>query len=705
MYPSSTHLNIGGIESINGPLDLTLMEKTVQHLACNNDALRLLPLPDGRQQLIKSWSGELLEFYDLTSNIHPGKRIDEAICQWYQAYFLQPFALDGHTRPWALALLRITQTHHVIVFKAHHLVADGYSTALVLQKLSHCYTALDNQQTPADTATANNYCQFIDDSERYAQSAAQLKDAQYWHSLFPELPPAMLEKRHNKHSEEALPLANDYSYALTPSQFGQITACAKSHRATAYHLFIAALAIYFCRTQGLNEIVMGVPVLNRSGKRYKEALGMFTMVIPLRVTVAPADTTADLLGQITASLRGAYRHCHYPLSHLVRDLQMIQQGRDNLFDVVLSYEIQNFTGHFGAAPTSDPYQAFGQTTRYPLSLTVCEFHQGEPVKVVLGSSNDYFTDDETARSCKRIHHLLMRMIDNPDVTVNALPLLLDEEHHDLIVNKHAGIPQHPNPQPFITAFEHQAALRPAAIAIRWLEGQVSYQTVNQQANRLAHRLLKLGVKKDAIVAVVMPRQAETITAFLAVAKAGAAFVPLDSTLPAARLAQLIHASGAVVVLIGQSSAALMTSSNLPHVIIDNENAPQYDHTLPSSNPDVPHHENDLAYLLFTSGSTGQPKGVLMEHGALTRRLFWLARTFSITPKDVALQSIQLTFDPAIIEIFLPLTRGGSLALPPPGQIAPSDIAHYAEAFAATHIIFVPTTLRYFNQTAKKSPQA
>jgi thioesterase domain-containing protein/phenylacetate-coenzyme A ligase PaaK-like adenylate-forming protein len=108
-------------------------------------------------------------------------------------------------------------------------------------------------------------------------------------------------------------------------------------------------------------------------------------------------------------------------------------------------------------------------------------------------------------------------------------------------------------------------------------------------------------------------------------------------------------------------------------------------------------------MLFTSGSTGAPKGVLMEHAPLARRLAWLARTFNYGPKDVWLQSIQLTFDPSIIEICLPLTQGASIALPPPGQLAPTDIAHHAQAFGATSIIFVPTTLRYFNQNAGQYP--
>ncbi|MCJ8268583.1 MAG: amino acid adenylation domain-containing protein, partial [Psychrosphaera sp.] len=191
----------------------------------------------------------------------------------------------------------------------------------------------------------------------------------------------------------------------------------------------------------------------------------------------------------------------------------------------------------------------------------------------------------------------------------------------------------------------------------------------------------------------------TMTAFVAITKAGGAFLPIDPKTPAQRLQQLIKSSGAVVVLVGKSSV------NVHHcqLVIEGDNAPQYDPALPTHNPDVEIDPNDLAYMLFTSGSTGTPKGVLMEHAPLARRLAWLARTFNYGPKDVWLQSIQLTFDPSIIEICLPLTQGASIALPPPGQLAPTDIAHHAQAFGATSIIFVPTTLRYFNQNARQYP--
>jgi probable addiction module antidote protein len=164
--------------------------------------------------------------------------------------------------------------------------------------------------------------------------------------------------------------------------------------------------------------------------------------------------------------------------------------------------------------------------------------------------------------------------------------------------------------------------------------------------------------------------------------------------------ELLQTCGAVLTLVGKTSPALAAHQTLT---IDADNAPQYDRSISRDNLKTTPSADDLAYVLFTSGSTGTPKGVLMKHGPLARRMAWLARSFNYTAADVALQSVQLAFDPALIEIILPLTHGGSVALPPPGQIAPADIAHYAQLFGATHIALVPATLRYLAQTADQYP--
>jgi len=699
-HPDSTHLNVGGMGFINGRLDIPLFRKAMKILVDNNEALRLLPLIDGRQKLIDDWNEELLEFEDFSADKDP----TQATIQWWKKSFLKPFLLDGKSRPWRIGLLRVHEKRYAITFRYHHMFMDGYGVALVLQKLGVIYKKVYNNISYQEEQE-RDYLQFIADSTHYSESNAIKKDADYWRSIFPKLPPPLLKKCHGaKDSVDTLPLANHYRYLIAQEKYTQLQLFANQYQATSYHLFLAALSIFFYKTYHKNDILIGVPVLNRGGKRYKSTLGMFALIMPLRVTIDASTSVVSLLKSITSTLKRSYRHSKYPLHLLGRDLGMMENGQDRLFDLMLSFESDNFTADFGEAPTSEPQQFFNTVARYPLLVSICEFHDHEPVEVVLESSSLYFSSPETEQLGKRIQHLVMQLIVDPSTIIEQLSILLPGERESLISGNSIATIYHEQPQTFISAFEQQVDINPKAIAIRSKISDIDYVSVNKQANRLAHQLLIEGVKKDDIVAVVMPRQAETIIAFLAIAKSGAAFVPIEPDLPETRLQQLIQQSGTKIALIGEKSSIVKQIENLRSITIDSKTSPQYNPALKETNLATTPAGDDLAYLLFTSGSTGKPKGVLMEHAPLSRRLAWLARTFDSSPNDIALQSIQLSFDPAIVEIMLQLTQGGSIALPPAGPIAPTDIAAYAEAFQATMIIFVPTTLLYFNQTAKNHPK-
>lgn len=694
-HPGSPHFNIGGIGWIDGVLDVALFRQALAHMVAESEALRLLPQPDGTQQLLSGWQGELMEFHDHNSQCEP----EVTIVDWCKTTFAQAIPLDGKQRPWQIALLKQSEQRHAMVARFHHLIMDGYSVALAFRRWNAIYNAMLKGDSPEQDKPL--YSQFIEQSNQYEQSQSIEKDRSHWHQAMPELPQLLLDK--SQQGSATLPQAQHHYYFIEPKQYHQFEQFAKSLNATTFHLFIAALSIYFCRIYTKSELTFGLPILNRGGKRFKDTLGMFVGMIPFTVDLAQAQSAPELIGQINRQLKRAYRHARYPLSHLGRDLNMIHHRQDRLFDIVISFEIQDFTVKFGDASLNKIQQMFSSKARYPLSIAICEFHDDDPVEVAIESSTEQFTMAQTKALALRLHHLMVEMTCCDNVAIDTLPLLTAAEHYELIHGKHADVPEFPNPQPFILAFEHQAALRPDACAVRTLTENISYQTLNHQANRLAHQLIGCGIKPGDIVAVALPRQSETIVAFLAVAKARAAFVPIDPDAPLERIVQLIDMSRASLALVGNCSRQWAGTLAIATIDIECVSAPQYDQSLPSSDLEDKPRMNDLVYLLFTSGSTGKPKGVLMEHGPLSRRLAWLGRTFKFTPQDSWLQSIQLTFDPAMLELFVPLIRGGTLALAPPGQVAPVELAGLAESLEATCIIFVPTTLKYFNQVAANHP--
>lgn len=695
-FPDSPHFNIGGIGWLDGSVDIDLFAQALEYMVAEAQTLRLLPQTNGELQLLDDWSEPLLTHKDFSSDNNPEK----AIADWGQALFDSPVTLDGQTRPWEMALLKQDDNRFALIARFHHLIFDGYSVALAFRRWSSIYNALLEGRSPDEDKPL--YSQFIEESQHYDGSDSMAKDKAYWLELIPQLPQPLLAADIGL-AKTALPKAQHHYFMVEREQYGLFQSYAKNLRATAFHLYLAALAIYFCRINGKTDILFGLPVLNRSGKRYKETLGMFVGMIPFKVDISEFSTVPALVGDINKNLKRAYRHARYPLGHLGRDLDMLNHGQDRLFDIVLSFEIQDFTVMLGDAPLTKIRQFFSSTARYPLSLSVCEFHDDEPVEIAMESSAAHFSMAQTVIIGQRLHYLMQQMVTTENASIATLPLLLPAERHEMLYGKHLDVPEYPNPQPTTCQFEHQAALTPNACAVRTLNSQMSYAELNQQANRLARKLIELGVQPEAIIAVVMPRKIETLVAYLAANKARAAFAPIDPDAPIERIMQLIELSGAAVVLAGENSDKWRGALPIPTIDIDCPAAPQFDHTVEDSNLTAKPTADDLIYLLFTSGSTGTPKGVLMEHGPLSRRLSWLGRTFKFSAQDTWLQSIQLTFDPAMLELFLPLIRGGTVALAPPGQVPPLELPSLAEALEATCMIFVPTTLRYFNQAAEHHP--
>lgn len=692
-WPGSAHLNIGGGAFLLGGLDVVRLREALALLVAEQDALRLAPLADGTQRLLAHVAPrlEIVEVGDAPDPL-------EAMRSWWHARMAEPFALDG-TPPWRIALLRAHDNLHGLTIQFHHLVMDGWGTSQVMQRWSTLYNALEAGEPPPPP-THRPYRQFVQESLAYRASSAFARDAEFWRAQFPEAPAPLLERRYARAHAHTLSAARLAAQRLPRPEYDELKAFAQLNGSSAFNLMLTALVLYFARTTGRSDIVIGVPSLNRSGQRFRETLGMFVGVFALRVQVLPGMTVGALIAAVGAAMRAALRHPRYPLSELARELQMIRNGRDGLFDVLLSFERQDYAVSFGAADLVDSRQLFSGAARFALGVTVCEFHADQDLELVLEGSAACFADGEMELLGRRLWTLARSLMDAPGALVSDVPVLPAEEQWALLQGLHKDVARHDVTRSFVALFEHQAALRPDATALVWDGGSMDYAALNRRANQLAHRLAAMGAGRDRVVALAVERSADMVLAVLATAKSGAAFLPLDADAPLARLADILAESGAVALLAQPHQSDRLHGLHDQTLWLEAE-SPLADTQDPGP-PAVPA-PADLAYVLFTSGSTGRPKGVMVEHGTLSRRLAWLARTYAVDWHDRSAQATQLTFDPSLIELLLPLAHGASVALPPPGRLLPESLPAFAAAHGVTIMAFVPSTLSRFLDAAREQP--
>ncbi len=688
-WPSSTHLNIGGVGFFLGPLDVARLRQALCLLVERNEALRLLPCADGTQTLLPSFEPQL-PLIDLG----PATAPKEAVHAWWQRSIRQPFEL-GSGPLWRFALLRAGDEWHGLTLQFHHLVMDGWGTTQLIHGWSEIYQELDAPQVRLDAPTPS-YQEFIAESLAYRKSPAFERDADYWRSQIhlhvAQYSTAQIETQRPCAKTHDLPEAEVFKLPLARAQYQRLASAAEALDSSIFRCLLAALALHVSRLQGRSSVLIGIPSLNRSGRRFRPTLGMFAGVLAVRLQIDPGASAAELLSHVNQQMQGALRHPRYPLSELQQSMQLMREGRDSLLDVLLSFEVQDFAVNFGAAQFVDSRQLFSGVARFPLAVTVCEFDAHADPEMIIEASQACYGPGEPELLARRLWHLALALAEQPERPLEQFELVPPEERWALLEGLHKDLGQLDAAQTYSDLFEHQAALWPQRCALVWDAGSMTYAELARRAELLARRLRALGASRNKVVAMAVERSADMVVALLAISRAGAAFLPLDPQAPIARLAGVLADSGAVALLVDEATRPELVElhSQCLHMTVGSDEASS-DHAQALWSW-ARAGAGDLAYVLFTSGSCGRPKGVMVEHGALSRRLAWVSRTWAIDAQDRSAQGTQLGFDPSLIELLLPLTQGGSIALPPPGRLHPQRLAEFILKHGATFSAFVPSTL-------------
>lgn len=685
-WPGSTHLIIGGVAYLEGALDADTLVAALRILVAESDALRLVPYENGTQVLLDDFT---LPFEVVDSIGEQG--LHAAAQAWWAQKAQTTFAWGAHP-PWQFGLIQGASHQCAVVMQYHHLIMDGWGTARLIQRWSEIYNLLKDSKeiVPANAAS---YCSFVEDSNTYQKSATFESDGGYWLEQMPALPPVLIDRQHATVADAGASLADARlsNMSLPLADYERVKAAAATNGSTVFNYFLAAIAIYFGRISNRQSVAVGVPNLNRVGKKFRNTLGMFVGVFPVNVNLQPGVTVNELLSSIASSMRGALRHSRYPLSEMGRALEVMRHGRDGIFDVLLSFERQDYDVAFGDAKMAESRQLFNGKARYPLGITICEFQSSQHPEMVLEGSSAYFNEAEVAQIGQRLWSLVLRMATTPGAAIDSLPLL-SESQYSQVQGLHALTQWNERSTPFITLFEQQARLRSDAIALVWDGGSMTYAELRQRAGLLAAQLRAVGAGPETLVALAVQRSAELVIAVLGVSLSGAAFLPLDPDAPTARLADILQESGALALILHEQGPHRLASLHAKTLLLSSADALT---DIAEDEPSIGIAPDSMAYVLFTSGSTGRPKGVVMTHAALSYRLTWLTKAYQITEKDRSALSTQITFDPSLIELCLPLINGASVALPPPGRLLPELLAEFAIRHGSTFIAFVPSTLTRF----------
>ncbi len=682
-WPGSPHLLLGGYGLLEGGIDAGLLQAAAERLAAEQPVLRLIPGLDGQRLLPEV--GDVLHWLPTPAGLEPHAAVQAAWSTWVRSP--PPLGEAAERPPWRLGAMRFADGRVAVIIWAHHVLLDGWASQLLMRRWGEWCTALQQASQPPrwDLGVFERHLQ---QEAAYRDGPAWAADTAYWREQLRDLgaplrPPPSREQR----ASGRLPPAVLCRLPLPRDRYAEWAELARLEHQTEFATLAAALVWHEARVQRRDELVLGVPTLNRHGHAERQALGMFVGVLPLRLRLAGLETPRELVSAIGRLLRQGLRHARFPASEMARELKFAQSGRDAAFDLLLSFERQDYTLDFGRARLTDSHQLFSGVARFPLCLTLCDFGASQPLELVFEGSSQHFDPRSLELLGRRVIALAQTLASAPEAALHSLPLLPPAEREAVVEGLHRNLGRLDPAPSFVERFWQAATLHPRSPALRWDGGQLSQAELRERVERLARRLLAAGLQREQLVPLLLPRSPELVVAQLAVARAGGAFLPLDPEAPDARLAQLLAQTGAPLWLALQADGARLQDLHPGGLAVDADTAAPADLALPPFPA-----ENQLAYALFTSGSTGRPKAVGVEHGALARRFAWLATTWDLGPADVSLQGTQAGFDPSLIELLLPLTLGASVALPPPGRQQPAGWAAFALHHGCSFTALVPATL-------------
>ncbi|MDY2562234.1 syringomycin E biosynthesis non-ribosomal peptide synthetase SyrE, partial [Pseudomonas syringae] len=706
-YPHLPYYNIGMTLEIKGDIDIALFEKAIQRVIDSHDALRLSFSHErgmgGQRVLSKApFKLEVTDFPEVDGDT------EQAIAHLRES-FRQPFeSMTGQL--WESRLVRCGPQLHYWFNRLHHLVADGIGAVLIAHAVSDAYSGLlEGKETLAE---GPSYLSFLEEDRAYMASSRYERDRLFWEQSYAQLPPVLLQRRADfKAGLTNVPAPSDQVQAMLPrALYNALTQFASECNLSVAHVLVGVISTYFCRTVGVDEIVVGMPVHNRTNARQKATIGMFSSVSPIRVGFDPHETLVDLMNNIGTQLRRTYRHQRFPIAELNRSLRLAQNGRHQLFDVSLSFESFDGDVTFGS---EDPARVLMLDNGYeqtPMAIFVRDYHPSEDIHLDFNFNTAYFPFEEAQRVQQRIFAMLEAVLNQHDTPLAHFPLMSTSEHQQLATFNDTA---HPYPRDVLIhqLIEKQAAQRPDACAVRGDSGPLlTYAELNQQANQLAHRLIELGVEPDTRVAVSLRRGAEMVVALLGILKAGGAYVPIDPDLPSARQAYMLEDSSPQAVLTTRDLSDNLSASDLPVLVLDGHDDRAQLASQPTGNPDAKAlglQPNHLAYVLYTSGSTGTPKGVMNEHLGVVNRLLWARDAYQVNSQDRVLQKTPFGFDVSVWEFFLPLLTGAELVMARPGgHQDPDYLAQVMSDAGITLLHFVPSMLDVFleHRSTRDFPQ-
>lgn len=672
---------------LRGPLDHERLADALSTVVRRHEALRTVLRPDGDGDgvgIVQPWEPVPMPVLDVDG--------EEAALARAEQIAAEPIDVAAGPMLRAVCLRAAPQTH-LLVVAVHHAVADGWSLELILREGIQLYAGEELPPLPVQ------YGDYAVWQREWLDSPAARAQEDFW--------------RERLAGAELLDLPTDRPHPATASFAGathefvvpartaaRIYELAEREHTTPFVVGLAAFATVLHRWSGHEDLIVGTPVAGRGRAEVAHLAGFFVNTLALRLDLSGNPDLTTLVRRARDTVLDAQSHADVPFDRLVELLKPDRDatGRSPLLRHLFQfYETPRLPVPMGDVELT-PVRIGRHTAKFDLTVDFVPRGDGG-----IDGCVEYSTDIFDAASVRRLAAALVEVLDQLDsgTALADLGVLAAEDRTRLLEHFSGAATPALNRGPATVHghIEAQAARTPDAVAVAFGATELTYAELDERANRLAHVLREHGAGPGRIVGVALPRSAELLVTLVAVLKSGAAYLPLETEYPPARLAMMLEDSGAGVVVIDTITAPaelLDTMRAAGPVLLCPHRDAELIAARPGTSPGVELTGRDLAYMIFTSGSTGRPKGAMNEHRAVVNRLLWHHETLGLQVGERVLQKTPIGFDVSVWELFWPLMVGGTVTLVEPGvHRDPDRLVRAVVETGATVLHFVPSMLALF----------
>ena len=659
LEPDSTAYNIPIALRVRGALDVAALERSFHEVVGRHESLRTRfhSLNGVPVQVIGPARPFTIPLIDLQHL--PEERRAQAATRLAAVEAERPFDLR-YGPLLRVSLIRLRSDEHLVLLTLHHIVSDAWSAHVLVQELTALYAAaVEGRPAPLPDLPVQ-YADVAQWQRAWLSGPILERELGFWKTVLGGDLPVL-----NLPTDRPRPAVQTSHGAMVtatiqPGLSGDLRAVSRRLGATLYMTLLSAFFILLARVADQSDLIVGTPIANRTRKETEGLIGFFVNTLAIRTRLSQQSTIADVIATVREACLEAYAHQETPFEKLVDALQPSRDvSRSPIFQVM--FDLQN-------APVADlqvsglEFEAIEietTTAKFDLSMTVQE--ADDELIVGLEYNTDLF---EAATASKLLHQyelIVASLVRDVRMPVGSIALLTSGERQALLSVNRGCLPSRPALPPS-RLFEQQVERTPTGTAVVFKDEALSYVELNRKANRLARWLRSRGVGPEGRVGIRFERSVELVVALLAILKAGGAYVPIDPAYPAARQRQVALDAGLDLLLI--SGAGLPGDHEFPMPVQSLDLLADDLQALDGDNLPGIYSPDQAAYVMYTSGSTGSPKGVVVSHGALSRHLQAIAPAYCLGPTDRVLQFASIGFDVAGEELWSALLVGAAVMLQP-----------------------------------------